>query len=72
MAELIRIWAPASDGNNTKAYIAQVKQRSNIQPSEVILTHDRGFMSRLCRAMAEVENGISQPLSLYEQAFDIL
>lgn len=72
MARLIEIWAPASDGNNTRAYINQVKIRSAIMPSEKILPLDRGQISRLARAMAEVECGQSFTLEIFEEAFDMI
>lgn len=72
MAELIKIWAPASDGNNPWSYINQVKIRSTIMPNERILPLDRGQMSRLTRAMAEVECGCSFELRIFEEAFDMI
>lgn len=72
MAQLIHAWAPASDGNNPSRYIAEVKRRSAIMPGEVILTHDKTMMSRLARAMAEVECGRAFDLSVFEDAYDLL
>lgn len=72
LTQLISIWAPASDGNNTRAYVKQVKLRSMIMPDEKILPLDRGMMTRLARAMAEVECGRSFDLQPFEEAFDML
>lgn len=72
MAQLIRIWAPASDGNNPSRYIAEVKRRSAIMPDERILPQDKGQLSRLTRAMAEVECGCAFDLKTFEDAYDIL
>lgn len=72
MAELIKIWAPASDGNRPREYIARVKMSANIMGTEKILYNDRGQMTRLTRAMAEVESGTKYDISIFEQAFDML
>lgn len=72
MSGLIRIWAPASDGNNPSRYVEEVKRRSGIMADEKILPADKGQMSRLARAMAEVECGVAFELKPFEDAYDIL
>ena len=72
MSQLISIWAPPSDGNNTREYIRQVKLRSSIFPGEKILPLDRGQICRLTRAMAEVECGRTIEMKTFEEAFDMI
>lgn len=72
LSGLINIWAPASDGNRPREYIARVKMSAGIMATEKILPRDRGQMTRLTRAMAEVESGTSYDISLFEGAFDML
>lgn len=59
MAELIQIWAPGSDGNNTFAYINKVEELSNIRRHETINYRNKQQMAALVTAMANVENGLA-------------
>ena len=59
--KIIPRWAPANE-NNTRAYIATVSQRANIQPDEPISFDNTCQMIALLLAMCYVENG--QEISL--------
>ncbi len=59
--KIIPRWAPANE-NNTRAYIATVSQRANIQPDEPISFDNTCQMIALLLAMCFVENG--QEISL--------
>ncbi len=56
--DIIKVWAPASDGNNTEAYIRQVAQMTNINRFIIIYWTDEETMVSLVHAMAIVENGM--------------
>ncbi len=55
--ELIAVWAPESDGNNTQRYIERVCRTTGMEPRMVIVPTDREQMVKLVYAMAIVENG---------------
>lgn len=53
--EIINKWAPSSDGNDTKEYIAIVCDAMNIKPTDTIDVHQRDTVVRLLFYMAHVE-----------------
>jgi len=55
--DIVSRWAPANDGNNIDAYVAQVCQRGFIQETEQLQFTNENTMCRLVYAMAFVECG---------------
>lgn len=55
--DLITVWAPESDGNNTQRYIERVCRTTGMEPQTMIVPADREQMVKLVYAMAIVENG---------------
>lgn len=55
---IIQRWAPASDGNDTRAYVLRVCQLTGYSPSQPISAYNSYQLSRLCWAMATVECGV--------------
>ncbi len=55
--QLIRVWAPDSDGNNSAAYTSRVCSETGLQPTTIIEPANREMMTQLVRAMSIVENG---------------
>lgn len=54
IASIIKAWAPDSDNNDTKSYIAYVSKRLNKLETSVITTKD---FPELLAAMARIESG---------------
>lgn len=54
---IISRWAPGSDGNNVKAYIEVVCNRSGLTATERLQYNDKNKLCRLVWAMAFVECG---------------
>ena len=66
---IIQRWAPASDGNNTRAYIAKVCELTSLAPGRVLSFANRTEMCRLVWAMAFVECGQFLDIDLIYQAY---
>lgn len=68
LTNIISTWAPASDNNNTQAYISQVSQKLGIDPNSPLKPED---VDRLSSAMIPVEGGnkASSYFSTGEQSF---
>lgn len=62
VAQLVRIWAPTSDGNNEAAYCHAIFEKSGISSSAEVDITDKEFMCRLIQAMCWVEVGSEVPL----------
>ena len=56
--DLIKVWAPASDGNNTEAYTRQVVNMTGLSRFVTLYWTDEESMVSLVHAMAIVENGM--------------
>ncbi|EBI6345714.1 lytic transglycosylase [Salmonella enterica] len=55
--KIISTWAPASDNNNTAAYIQAVSQRLGVNPQAALNIHDPQTMSALMSSIIHHENG---------------
>jgi len=55
--EIISRWAPASDKNDVPAYVATVAEALGVEPGAPIDLHNPQIMSKMVRAMIQVENG---------------
>lgn len=55
--KIISIWAPASDNNNTTAYIRAVSQRLGVDPRAALNMSDPQTMSALMSSIIQHENG---------------
>jgi hypothetical protein len=57
VAGIIGRWAPASDGNDTGRYAAQVAARLGVSPMDPLNLHDASTATAMIRAMARRETG---------------
>lgn len=55
--KIISTWAPASDNNNTSAYIQAVSQRLGVNPQAALNLNDPQTMSALMSSIIHHENG---------------
>ena len=70
--DIIRRWAPASDGNDTEAYIRMVCTKAKLHRQDFVHPN---VMERVCKfawAMAYVENGQTLDYHLFTQAWHML
>lgn len=72
LVQLISTWAPASDGNNTRAYIARVAKLSRIKPDDLLVFKDKTQMVELLWAMAWVECGQAVLHRHFENAYEMV
>lgn len=69
---IIRRWAPASDGNDTEAYISKVTRITYIARSQVINFRNRKQVCRLVYGMIYVECGRAIDLTEILAAYDAI
>lgn len=70
---IIKRWAPASDNNNTVAYIASVGLQSGLPANTPLDLQNKDTMRRLVQAMTKVENGRDAvDNDVFNYAWDIL
>ncbi|EPM0746036.1 hypothetical protein WJH50_001324 [Klebsiella pneumoniae] len=62
VSEIVNRWAPASDGNNTEAYIAALCKKLNVTPNDQLNMSDINTLRQLCAGIIHHENG-KQPYS---------
>ncbi|MCY1981084.1 hypothetical protein OW789_08885 [Klebsiella pneumoniae] len=62
VSEIVNRWAPASDGNNTEAYIATLCKKLNVTPNDQLNMSDINTLRQLCAGIIQHENG-KQPYS---------
>ena len=62
VSEIVNRWAPASDGNNTEAYIAALCKKLNVTPKDQLNMSDINTLRQLCAGIIQHENG-KQPYS---------
>ncbi|HBT6275581.1 TPA: hypothetical protein PCK60_002033 [Klebsiella quasipneumoniae] len=62
VSEIVNRWAPASDGNNTEAYIAALCKKLNVTPNDQLNMSDINTLRQLCAGIIQHENG-RQPYS---------
>lgn len=62
ISEIVNRWAPASDGNNTEAYIAALCKKLNVTPNDQLNMSDINTLRQLCAGIIQHENG-KQPYS---------
>ncbi len=62
VSEIVNRWAPASDGNNTEAYIAALCKKLNVTPNYQLNMSDINTLRQLCAGIIQHENG-KQPYS---------
>ena len=56
--DIVARWAPTSDGNNTTSYANRVSRAVGIPICQKIVFGDWSTITKIVRAMAEVENGV--------------
>ena len=69
VAQLVRTWAPASDGNNEAAYCRTIFEKSDIRSSAEVDLANKDFMCRLVQAMCWVEVGSEIPMQTIGVAY---
>lgn len=69
---IISRWAPSSDGNNVKAYIEVVCNRSGLTATERLQYNDKNKLCRLLWAMAFVECGRDISFGRVENAWALI
>lgn len=57
VSSIVRTWAPAEDGNDTAAYIADVSRQLGVKPDQKLDLTDEATLTRLSYAIARHENG---------------
>jgi hypothetical protein len=62
--KIISTWAPASDNNNTSAYVSNVARRMGVNPNQKIDVNDQNTMVKLLAAMTISENGREGDISV--------
>ncbi|HBQ2954249.1 hypothetical protein ACLAJG_17620 [Klebsiella pneumoniae] len=62
VSEIVNRWAPASDGNNTEAYITALCKKLNVTPNDQLNMSDINTLRQLCAGIIQHENG-KQPYS---------
>ncbi|HBR5904858.1 TPA: hypothetical protein OL678_000507 [Klebsiella pneumoniae] len=62
VSEIVNRWAPASDGNNTEAYIAALCKKLSVTPNDQLNMSDINTLRQLCAGIIQHENG-KQPYS---------
>lgn len=72
LANLIAMWAPASDGNNVRAYQRQVAVRSGISLGTVLSPSDLDTLALIASAMAYVECGQEVEWQNFEDALKLI
>ena len=69
VAQLVHVWAPASDGNNEDTYCRTIFEKSSIRSSAEVNIANKDFMCRLVQAMCWVEVGCEIPLQTIGVAY---
>lgn len=72
ISQLIRIWAPASDGNNTAQYIRRVCKTTNRPAGEWLDFSDKAQIVDVAHAMAIVEVGRDLDIDWFKSAYDMI
>lgn len=57
VTEIVNRWAPASDGNNTDAYIKSLCSRLGVKPDDQLNMSDINTLKSLCAGIVQHENG---------------
>jgi hypothetical protein len=71
LAEIIPVFAPFLDNNDTPAYIKAVCSEINMSPGQQIVI-TKNFLISFASAISRQENGIETILSDVESGFDLL
>lgn len=71
VAQLVNIWAPASDNNNELNYVRTIAVKTGIQPDDEVNLKDKNFAILLVYGMAIVENGQEVSLGRIESAYNL-
>ena len=69
---IIPKWAPALDGNDVRAYVRLVSNKSGVPATRRLSYNDRYDLCRIVWAMAWVECGQEVPFSLVEKAWALI
>lgn len=58
LSGIINRWAPAADGNDTRAYIAAVARQTGLDPNKPLDMNNRAVMASIADAIHSHENGM--------------
>ena len=72
IAAIIRKWAPASDGNNTAAYIDTVCRKTQLPANKRLKVTDKNLLCMLVWAMIQVECGQEVGMGKIENAWALI
>lgn len=67
----IKRWAPPAENDSAK-YIAFVCAKTQMEASSIIQFHNKELVCNLIWAMSFYENGQELPLSLFQQAYELI
>ena len=69
---IVKSWAPAIDGNNTNAYIADVSKLTGYHPDEELDLTNRETLISIVAAISKRDSGAVFPKETYERAVAML
>lgn len=72
ISTIIRKWAPASDGNNTAAYIDAVCKKTQLPANKRLKVTDKNLICMLVWAMIQVECGQEVGMGKIENAWALI
>ncbi len=70
--KIISRWAPASDNNDTNAYIAAVVKKAGIPPDQQIAFTNTPIIRKIVQAISEQENGIPVNVADLDEGYKLL
>lgn len=71
IGKIIRRWAPASDNNDTNAYITFVCRTAKIDSPTALDIKDKKTMVEIVRTMTMMESGFVEDLQVLNDAYDL-
>lgn len=70
--KIISRWAPSTDGNDTKAYIAAVVKKTGKKSTDQITFQDTPTLRAIVKAISEQESGIPANMDDLDQGYKLL
>ena len=71
ISAIVSRWAPASDSNNTSAYIREVCRLTGYDKSAKLSWQDKTQICALVYAMAKIESGVRREMEVIQAAYDL-
>lgn len=69
--DLINIWAPSEDGNDTLGYVEQVTSLTGLSPHRIVAIRNKNMIVRLVWGMAYVETGRDININVCSYAYGL-